>query len=415
METVPPAGVKSAEPPRELTPERALASVGALQPKIIAAAAETEARTFHSEELHLDFAEAGFYHLLRPRMFGGYEFEVWDFAQVIRELARADMSTAWCLGLASGHNLQLASWWPEETQRAVFGAGHFAAPMTSAPTGKIRRQGDRWLIDSVQPYSSGIPYATHVMGHAFLDGDGDKPGLLSTYLVERSDVSIRDDWGRTLGLRGSGSHTVEVENVSVPDDWVLAGRTQTDMDVDGGTPGLRLHGNPLYSGRGLGFFGIELAALAIGGVQGALDEYGGLLRTKKTALPPITLRAANPTYQGWYADAATALVNAEAGLQRACDLFREYTTRAVDSGRPFTVTDDMHINRVAVHAQLTAWRALESTIMRTAGSSAAASGERLERIWRDSTMAMSHQNTIVQAFIGQAYGAAALTEEVNVG
>jgi 3-hydroxy-9,10-secoandrosta-1,3,5(10)-triene-9,17-dione monooxygenase len=411
---VPPVNVKSAQAPSSLTPAEALASAVALGAKVRAEAAETEARTFHSEELHLDFVEAGFYHLLRPRMFGGYEFEVLDFMRVIRELARADTSTAWCLCLASGHNLQMASWWPEEAQREVFGSGHFAASMTSAPGGMMRRTASGWTVSAVLPYSSGIPYSTHVMGHAFIDdGTGGAPGPLTAFVVERSAVTIRDDWGHTLGLRGSGSHTVEVPAVTVPDHWVLEGVAQTDVDVSDGTPGLRLHGNPLYGGRGLGFFGMELANLAVGAVAGALDEYEALLHTKRTVLPPITSRAENPHYQLWYADARTALTNAEAGLDRAAELFHEYTHRAADGSAPFSITDDMHINRVAVHAQMIAWRALEGIIMRTAGSSAAAQGQRLERIWRDSTMALSHQNTVLQDFVGEAYGAASLAQSAT--
>jgi 3-hydroxy-9,10-secoandrosta-1,3,5(10)-triene-9,17-dione monooxygenase len=71
--------------------------------------------------------QAGFYHLTRPRTWGGYEFSLPDFLRVMREIARADMGTAWCLTLASGHNLQVASYWggaraeaavpPESTSR----------------------------------------------------------------------------------------------------------------------------------------------------------------------------------------------------------------------------------------------------------------------------------------------------------
>lgn len=65
-----------------------------------------------------------------------------------------------------------------------------------------------------------------------------------------------------------------------------------------------------------------------------------------------------------------------------------------------------HINRVTVNAQLTAWRALESIIICTAGSSATLDGQRLARIWRDSTIAMGHMYKAVLDFVGAAYRAA---------
>jgi 3-hydroxy-9,10-secoandrosta-1,3,5(10)-triene-9,17-dione monooxygenase len=190
--------------------------------------------------------------------------------------------------------------------------------------------------------------------------------------------------------------------------FVLEGKTQVDMNVDNGTPGLELHKNPLYAGRGIGFFGLELASLAVGGVHAALDEYETILRTKKTPMPPFTLRSENSRYQTWYADAVNALAAADATLDRAADLFLEYSTRGAEGGKPFDQADDLYIGRLAVHAQNVAWRALEGIIMRTAGSSAATNGSRLERIWRDATMVLSHQNSIVQDFIGADYAAAAL-------
>ena len=405
--TIPSSDVKTADAPATLTGAQALESARALRPKVLAEAPETERRGFHSEELHLDFVEAGFYHLLRPKTFGGYEVDLWDFCQVVMEIARADMSTAWTLALASGHNLQVASWWPESVQREVFVDGHFASPMTSAPGGTLARHDDGWRIDAVLPFSSGIPYATHAMGHAFIPGEGPGPGTLSTFLVPRASVSVRDDWGHTLGLRGSGSHTVEVTDVLVPHDWVLAGQIQVDMDTSQGTPGLRLHGNPMYGGRGNGFFGLELASLGVGGVGGARDEYRSFLEGKRTVFPPITTRAENPRYQLWYADAVTALRGARASVRQAAEMFHDITDRAAAGGAPFSAEEDMEISRVAVAGQLAAWRVME-TIMRTSGSAAAVTGQRMERIWRDQSMLLSHQNTVIQDFLGSAVGSAAL-------
>ncbi|RZL84234.1 MAG: hydroxylase [Rhodococcus sp. (in: high G+C Gram-positive bacteria)] len=405
---VPSIDVKTSNAPATLTPADALTSAVALRPQLVAEAPEGEARTFHSEELHLEFVERGFYHLLRPKMFGGYEFGVRDFMAVIRELARGDMGAAWCLCLASGHNLQFASWWPESAQREVFGDGHFAAAMTSAPGGTMRRgdSGD-WIVNGTFPYASGGPYSTHFMGHVFAE-TAEQSKQLSTFIIPRSDFTIRDDWGKTLGLKGSGSHTLDVREVSVSAHFVLEGKAQVDMNVDNGTPGLELHRNPLYAGRGIGFFGLELASLAVGGVHAALDEYETILRTKKTPMPPFTLRSENSRYQTWYSDAVNALAAADATLDRAADLFLEYSTRGAEGGKPFDQADDLYVGRLAVHAQNVVWRALEGIIMRTAGSSAATNGSRLERIWRDSTMVLSHQNSIVQDFIGADYAAAAL-------
>ncbi|MCZ4535932.1 acyl-CoA dehydrogenase family protein [Gordonia terrae] len=405
--TVPSSDVKTADAPATLTAAAARDAARALRPKILAQAPDTERRGFHSEEIHLDFAEAGFYHLLRPATFGGYELDIWTFCEVVMELARADMGTAWTLALASGHNLMAAAWFPEDVQRAVFVDGHFAAPMTSAPSGTITKVSEGWKIDAVMPFSSGIPYSTHVMGHAFVQDDAPGPGRLSTFMVPREEVVVRDDWGHTLGLRGSGSHTVEVNGVVVPPSWVLEGQTQMDIDTSNGTPGLRLHKNPMFGARSLGIFGLELASLGVGGVQGALDEYRNFLDNKRTAFPPITTRAESPIYQRWYGEAVTSLQQARASVQAAAEMFTAATVRFAEGGAPFTAEEDMEILRLAVAGQMTAWRVME-LIMRTSGSAAAVSGQRMERIWRDQTMLLSHQQTVVQDYVATAMGAALL-------
>ena len=46
-----------------------------------------------------------------------------------------------------------------------------------------------------------------------------------------------------------------------------------DVDVAKGTPGVALHGNPMYGGRALGLFTMCLAAVIVGAAYNALDEY----------------------------------------------------------------------------------------------------------------------------------------------
>jgi 3-hydroxy-9,10-secoandrosta-1,3,5(10)-triene-9,17-dione monooxygenase len=404
--TIPSADLKTSTAPTHLTLAEALDAAEELKPLILAAAPETEERGFHSEELHLAFVEKGFYHLMRPRRYGGYEFSVREFMTVIRELASADMSTTWCLCLAAFHNLQLASWWPQSVQDEIFKEGHVGAPMTAAPGATLQRGPDGWTLDGAFGYASGGPYATHFVGHAdVLEDDGSR--TTSTFVVDRSQWKTRDDWGNTLGLRGSGSHTLEFTQAHVPDEWVLVGRTQFEMP-NGRNPGAELHGNPMYGAPTLGIFGLEIATLAVGGAKGALDEYGSLLRKRPVLHPPFHLRSQDERFQNYYAEVVTSVQAAEAILDRAAELAEQYFVREANGGAPFTEAEDASIFRLGVKAHLTAWRALEGIVIRTAGSSAAAKGQRLERIWRDQTMVHGHAVSLRYDEMGQTYGAAIL-------
>ena len=73
-----------------------------------------------------------------------------------------------------------------------------------------------------------------------------------------------------------------------------------DVDVGGGTPGSRLHGNPMYSGPGDVHLHDVARGGAVGGAYNALDAYERLMRTKGTPLPPFGPRVKDREHQRWY-------------------------------------------------------------------------------------------------------------------
>ena len=125
--------------PREpdLTQAAMVQRAVALRPRLVAEQAETERRRFFSPALHDAFLRAGFYGLYVPRRYGGYEFDVPTFVRVVKEIARGCTSSGWCLGLSMNHALQVASWWPESAQDAIFAGGDFRAGSVAAPVGTI--------------------------------------------------------------------------------------------------------------------------------------------------------------------------------------------------------------------------------------------------------------------------------------
>jgi alkylation response protein AidB-like acyl-CoA dehydrogenase len=146
------------------------------------------------------------------------------------------------------------------------------------------------------------------------------------FVAPRSEWTMLDDWGHTLGLKGSGSNSLVFDGGRIPEYFALPDTQMLDVDNSAGTPGQRLHGNPMYLGRALSLFGLEFIALAVGMVKGALDEYLELITTRTTHRPPIVLRAHDPDYQRWYGHARAKVETAESGDAAG--------RRAVDAGLP---------------------------------------------------------------------------------
>jgi 3-hydroxy-9,10-secoandrosta-1,3,5(10)-triene-9,17-dione monooxygenase len=385
------------EPPEpELTPAELIARAIALRPKLIAAQAETEERTYYSEEMHQELLDSGFYRLYIPRRYGGYEFDATVYMRVLIELARGCVSTAWCAGLAAAHALQIASWWEEPAQAEIFGDGDFRAASVAAPIGPARRTGEEWELNGKVGYCSGIPYSTHYMGQALIAGeDGATTDRMLLFVAPRSEFTVLDDWGDLLGLKGSGSQSITFENGMIPAHWGLEDKLMVDMDVSQGTPGLRLHDNPLYGGRALACFTMSLGAIMVGAAYQALDEYELMLDSKLTHLPPMQPRRFDPDFQRWFGSALAKVSTAEAALLNCADQHMELCAAAAQ-GAPYTYGDDMRLGAIAREVMIQTWEIMQSEIFRTAGSSAGAKGQRMERIYRDMSIGNSHRNTMLR-------------------
>jgi 3-hydroxy-9,10-secoandrosta-1,3,5(10)-triene-9,17-dione monooxygenase len=410
MTTPETATVHRPAPEPGLTPDEMVARAVALRPALVADQRSTEQRTFYSPEMHDAFLNAGFYHLYVPRRYGGYEFDVATYARVVKEIARGCVSTAWCLGLAMNHTLQVASWWPGDAQDAIFAAGDFRSGSVAAPVGTIARTRDGWQIDGQIAFASGTPYATYYMGQAILAGtEQHDPPTLMMFVAPRSEWTMLDDWGDMLGLKGSGSHSIRFDATQIPAPWALEGN-MGDVEVAGGTAGSRLHANPMYSGRGMTIFTLTLAAITVGAAYNALDEYERLMRSKTTARPPITLRIKDRDYQRWYGRALTRIRLAEAALNDAAAQHMELCRRNVEEGVPFTYGDDITLAGVLREVIVLCWEIVDDDLWQTVGASVARDGERMERIFRDMAVAIAHRNPLLRDYYYVEVARAALGE-----
>src|ERR687888_1106148 len=204
-------------PEPDLTPREIIARAAAMRETLRERQADTEERTFYSEETHKAFTDAGFYRILQPRRFGGYEFALPIFTRVAIELSRGCPASGWTYTLTAGHAHMLAALWPEEGQIDIYGAdGEVRMPGRLRP-GKAREVDGGYMCSGTWDYVSGCDSATHLV-LAFAFGDDVSAGELATDfigVVDYDDCEIIDNWD-VLGLRGTGSKRVVVEDVFIP-------------------------------------------------------------------------------------------------------------------------------------------------------------------------------------------------------
>jgi 3-hydroxy-9,10-secoandrosta-1,3,5(10)-triene-9,17-dione monooxygenase len=363
----------------------------ALQPRLREEQDATEARGHYSEALHHEFREAGFYRCLQPRRFGGYEFDLKTFYRLAVELARGDPSAAWCLILGAGHALMLGSYFGEEAQAAGFGPeGEFCAPSVAAPSGTAKRAAGGWIVDGKWVYASGAPYSTHFIPSVMIADEKSGRPRFGLALIPRSQWKMLDDWGAILGMRGSGSNSIVVEQAHVPENHVIE-LDMLDVDVSKGTPGSRLHGNPMYAGRCASFFHAELVSLMTGLGYAAIDEYESIIRSKNTLFPPIVPRFQHHDYQRSIGLALGMVGAARRLALNAGDVYLEYCRRGFAGGAPFSMEEDLELFATLEHGGRLVWEAVE-LLFRTSSSAGAKNGQRIQRYYRDISMYRGHMS-----------------------
>ena len=101
--------------------QRVLDNISALLPEIEQRASRTEELRRIPEETVRDLDEAGFFKLMQPEQWGGYQVDPSSFYEAVRRIATACGSTGWVAGIIGIHNWHLGLF-DQQAQEDVWGA-----------------------------------------------------------------------------------------------------------------------------------------------------------------------------------------------------------------------------------------------------------------------------------------------------
>jgi len=230
-----------------------------------------------------DLIETGILRMMQPARWGGREDSFDTFVTVVSEIARAEGSTGWVLGILGIHPWQTALY-PRETQEEVWGADPTAFNSSSyAPTGKAERVSDGYCVSGRWSFSTGCDHCQWVNLGAFAEMvkvEGHEVPDFRSFLIPRKDYRIDDNW-HVAGMSGTGSKDIVVDNAFVPDH-----RSQSHWDymVGAPLPGWEVNPGPLYRLPWAVVFNYAIAAAIMGASRGFLDLWLGISRTRKGGL-----------------------------------------------------------------------------------------------------------------------------------
>jgi resorcinol 4-hydroxylase (FADH2) len=396
----------------ELHPDQPLANrptvrelkdrIADISPRIKARAYITEKSGRVPAENVLALRQLGYFDIVKPRAFGGYEHDFDVLVDLNIDLAKACASTAWVGGLLAAHQWLIASF-PEQAQHDVWDSNRDAAACGSyAPATKAIASDGGYSLTGRWSFASGCDNAQWSLCAALLpsrtEADRFTPAFL---LVPASDYVIDDTWN-VVGLAGTGSKTLQLKDVFVPEHRVLMFAETTS----GKTPGALLHAEyPSLSIPMLCNIPSCLASVAVGTAAGALEDYleATAKRVTRGAVAGSNNRMAEfPTIQLRVAEAAASTDAAREILLR--DL-RDRAT-SVRANLPVSIEERIVSRRGQAFAVSLAIRASEALNASTGGQGLDLANP-VQRAWRDANAVGRHISMNWDA-VGTMYGQLAL-------
>jgi len=222
---------------------------------VAARSADFEQQRHISDDIITRFKQVGVYRALVPKIYGGDECSPAQFCELVEQIATADGSAGWVASF--GMSPFYLGALPPDTLKAlyrdgpdvVFAGGIFPPQKAVLADGGYRVSG-RW------GFASGSMGAS-VFGVGILPESGET--LPRMAVLPRDSVQIDPVWN-TVGLAGTGSHDLVVNDAYVPQEWTF---------VRGGA--LNLEG-ALYRYPVLSLATQVLSVVALGVARASLNE-----------------------------------------------------------------------------------------------------------------------------------------------
>jgi len=296
------------------------------------AAAHDREGSFPHENL-AEMKESGVIAATVPQEFGGLGIEsIHDLVTGISRLAQGDASTAIAVTMHLGPCWSLARLWRHgvaEDRRAssdalelmlhalgrreliVCGAGTESGTHTRYPLTEARKVDGGWAITGNKIFVTLSPEADmfHVFCRSHAPEDGDTWLAARAWVPRTSEgLTLVENWD-SMGMRASGSHSLELRDCFVPDGLVFFRHKWGQWSV----PEL------IHSAAG----NLALSSAFLGIAEEAANQIEGLVRKRRKA-PSNRLLAERFAIQTHVAHIEQCLSTARAILERTCRLWDAY-------------------------------------------------------------------------------------------
>ena len=350
-----------------------------LAPSIRKRAAEIEAARKLPADLVMDIASARLFRVALPEAEGGLGADIVTTLQVIEEVARADGSTGWCLAMGINTLRQSAQFAPDVRRQIFFSDPVGISAGSANPRGRAVAVSGGYRVTGHWFFASGCMHSSALHG-ACKVFDGDAPRLRPNgdqevriaYFYPKSIARIIDTWD-VSGLRGTGSHDIEVADLFVPEE-----RTFSALDLRARVTG------PMNRMHGFDLAGCGFCCVGLGVARAAIDEFVELAQVKVPRSSSELLRD-RAIVQAKIGEAEAVLRSGRALLFDVVEDMWE----TVLAARPITERQRADLRLAMTHAAQSAGTATHM-VCAAAGTTSIFTKSPLERYARDAEVVTRH-------------------------
>lgn len=305
------------------TPAQLIARAQAMIPTLKERARKCVADRDVPAESIREFHEAGFFRILQPKRWGGYEMHPNVFFEVQKALAEGCMSTGWMFGVVGCHPYELALF-SDLAQQEVWGSDTSTLASSSyQPVGKVTRVEGGFRLSGRWGFSTGSVHCDWVVLGAMVPpaSEGEGPDMRS-FLLPRADYAIDREAWKVFGLQGTGSHDIIVDDVFVPEY-----RTHRAMDGFLGTnPGQKENSAPLFTLPWAQVFVRSVSTAAFGGARAAVNAAIEIMQSRVSTNTGKAAKA-DPFLHAAIAKAHAQIIEMETTLRLTFEELMGYAER----------------------------------------------------------------------------------------
>jgi alkylation response protein AidB-like acyl-CoA dehydrogenase len=277
--------------------------------------------------------EAGLFRIWIPEKLGGWDVDPVTACRIFEDIARIDSAASWSVQMSNGVTA-LGRFFGDQAVAEIYAGGSKILADAFAPPGAAVPVEGGYHFTGQFPFGSGCRHADWFMALGLVMDDGqprmdEGNPVIRIMAFPMADAEVVDNWD-TLGMRGTGSDDVKVEDLFVPEHLTAA-----LAPIEGAA---NAAWSPAMNNMSVWHIIASIATTPLGVAATALEEFVAVAKAKTAAYQTETVdrhtlshyrlgkaRATlNAARAGLYDAMAKAWEDAQAGTfitaERKCDL-----------------------------------------------------------------------------------------------